>query len=334
MNTQMRAYKTLADQGFKLRPARWEDLNAVVQLVLEVCTADGDPTVAFSAADAERFWNGPGVNLATDTWVVEDGRGNLLGYEEFYNRYGSAVLSGDGYVHPDHRVQGIGTAMLRALEARCREAMHAAEAGMRVYIRNGMSMIDTSGIELHENEGYQPVRYSWRMEIQLAGPPPEPVWPSGIALQPFDLNAHNRLVFEADEEAFLDHWGHTPGTFERWQHHLTSSREFDPGLWFIAWDKDQVAGYALCRYRNGIGWVGSLGVRRAWRRRGLGLALLYHSFGEFSRRGMETIGLGVDAANPTGATRLYQKAGMSVASEYVIYEKELRPGREVLLKED
>jgi ribosomal protein S18 acetylase RimI-like enzyme len=82
-----------------------------------------------------------------------------------------------------------------------------------------------------------------------------------------------------------------------------------------------------------MGWVGSLGVRRPWRKRGLGLSLLTYSFGEFFRRGEQTIGLGVDAENPTGATRLYKRAGMQVASEYVIYLKELRPGREIVEEE-
>ena len=68
---------------------------------------------------------------------------------------------------------------------------------------------------------------------------------------------------------------------------------------------------------------------RPWRKRGLGEALLLQSFGEFYKRGTRTIGLGVDAQNPTGATRLYQKVGMYIASEYVTYEKELRPGREI-----
>jgi ribosomal protein S18 acetylase RimI-like enzyme len=135
----------------------------------------------------------------------------------------------------------------------------------------------------------------------------------------------DEAVFEAHEEAFSDHWGHTRGTYEEWLHRFS---ERDLSLWFIAWDGDQVAGYSLCRFRMGIGWVGTLGVRRPWRKRGLGEALLLHSFAEFHRRGMQTIGLGVDAANPTGATRLYQKAGMKVAAEYVIYEKELRPGRD------
>jgi mycothiol synthase len=167
------------------------------------------------------------------------------------------------------------------------------------------------------------------MEIELNEAPRTPVWPDGIELRPFVLQAQNQGVFEAHEEAFSDHWGHTPGTFERWQHHMTGREDFDPSLWFIAWDARfaQIAGYSLCRYRMGIGWVGTLGVRRAWRKRGLGEALLLHSFGEFYKRGTKTIGLGVDAENPTGATRLYKKAGMHIAAEYVIYEKELRPGR-------
>jgi ribosomal protein S18 acetylase RimI-like enzyme len=98
-------------------------------------------------------------------------------------------------------------------------------------------------------------------------------------------------------------------------------------LWLIAWEGDQIAGFSQNRYLNKIGWVGTLGVRRPWRKKGMGLALLTHSFAEFYKRGIKTVGLGVDAANPTGATRLYEKAGMSVANSYVVYEKELRAGK-------
>ncbi len=334
MNTIENTYKTLEAQGLKLRPVRWEDLDAVVDLILEVCTADGDPTVAFSKEDAERSWKKPSYNLETDTWVVETQSGRLVGYEDFHNRYKHAALRGDGYVHPDFTGLGIGTTMLRYLDQRAHAEVQLAEPDLRIFIRNGLARSDIRGCELHENEGYKPIRYSWRMEINLTQTPPEPVWPAGITLRPFILEQHNHLVFEADNEAFLDHWGHTPLTYELWQHYMTSRMDFDPTLWFIAWDGDQVAGTSLCSYRKDLGWVGSLGVRRPWRKRGLGLALLSHSFGEFFRRGTSTIGLGVDAANPTGATRLYLKAGMVVANEYVTYEKELRAGREISLKED
>ncbi|MBL8103053.1 MAG: GNAT family N-acetyltransferase, partial [Anaerolineales bacterium] len=103
--------------------------------------------------------------------------------------------------------------------------------------------------------------------------------------------------------------------------------DFDPSLWVIAWDGNEIAGFSLNRFRMGIGWVSTLGVRRPWRKKGLGLALLQQSFGEFYKRGMKTIGLGVDASNPTGATRLYQGAGMYIASEFITYDKELRAGR-------
>ncbi len=329
MDTKLQTNKTLLAPGLKLRRAQWADVKSVAQLILDVCTADGDPTVAVSPEELEREWKNPGFDLEKDVWVVETDDGRIVGYEEFNNRHAHVSLVGDGYVHPEFMGRGIGTAMMRALEARAREEMELAEPDLRVFIRNGMSIGDKVSRVMHEEEGYKAIRFSWRMEITLKNVPPVPVLPTGIELRPFVLDQHNYMVFEAHEEAFSDHWGHTPGTYEKWQHHMTNREDFDPSLWHVAWDGDQIAGYSLCRYRMDIGWVGSLGVRRAWRKRGLGEALLLHSFGEFHKRGQDVIGLGVDAENPTGATRLYQKAGMQVAAEYVIYEKELRPGREI-----
>ena len=97
--------------------------------------------------------------------------------------------------------------------------------------------------------------------------------------------------------------------------------------WAVIWADKEVAGFSINHYRMDIGWIHMLGVRPAWRKKGLGLVLLHHSFGEFYRRGMKTIGLGVDASNATGATRLYQKAGMRTVSQFVTFEKELRAGK-------
>jgi mycothiol synthase len=330
MDTQVRTTETFLAPGLRLRTARWTDLQPVTQLILDVCTADGDPTVAVTSEELEREWKSPGFELEKDAWVVETADGHIVGYEEFTNRHAHASLMGDGYVHPDDHGLGIGTTLLRALEARARAEMELAEPDLRVFIRNGMMAGDMVSRQMHETEGYRPIRFSWHMEIKLDTAPRFPALPAGIELRPYVREEHDRAVFEAHEEAFSDHWGHTPGTFERWQHNISGREDLDPSLWFIAWDgpSGQIAGYSLCRYRMGNGWVGTLGVRRAWRKRGLGEALLLHSFGEFYTRGMKTIGLGVDAQNPTGATRLYKKAGMYVAAEYVIYEKELRPGRE------
>jgi mycothiol synthase len=319
--------KTLLDPGLSLRAAQWDDLEPVAQLILDECTAAGDPAIAVSSEDLCREWETPGFNLETDAWVVTTADGRVVGFEEFVNRYAHASLQGDGYVHPEFLGKGIGTTMLRALEERARKEMALAEPEHRVFIRNGMSIGDTVAREMHEAEGYKPIRFFWRMEITLGATPPAPTWPVGIELRPFDLEAHDYLLYRAHYEAFSDHWGHTPRPYEDWQSRMNSETN-DTSLWFLAWDGDEIAGYSLCRYRMDNAWVGTLGVRRPWRKNGLGLALLHHSFGEFYQRDEKTINLGVDAANPTGATRLYKRAGMQVAAEYVSYEKELRPGLE------
>jgi len=200
--------------GFNLRAAQWADLEPVAQLILDECTASGDPAIAVSADVLKKEWESPGFNLETDAWVVTTEDGRVVGYEEFVNRYAHASLRGDGYVHPDFLGQGIGTTMLRALEERAYREMELAAPELRVFIRNGLSTGDTAACALHENEGYKPIRFFWRMEIELEGPPPAPVWPEGTELRTFEVEAHDYLLYRAHSEAFNDHWGHTPSPYE------------------------------------------------------------------------------------------------------------------------
>jgi len=317
------------DSSLNLRTAQWADVNAVAQLIYDVCKADGDVTVATTPEELTSEWKTEGFNVEHDVFLVETKDGRVVGSEEFFNAKDHFHLNADGYIHPEFKGLGIGTSMLRAVEARAREDMKLAEPDLRVFLQSTFDNKDEQGHILHKAEGYSPIRYHWRMEIKLEAAPPKPVWPSGVELRPFIREEHDRAVWQADNEAFRDHWGSHESTFEYWEHRKFDKPEFDPSLWMIAWDGDQIAGFSQNRFRMGIGWVGTLGVRRPWRKKGLGLALLQHSFGEFYKRGMTTIGLGVDASNPTGATRLYQRAGMTVASEHLTFEKELRPSREV-----
>jgi mycothiol synthase len=303
-------------------------VKAVEKLIYDVCEADGDVTVATTAEELVNEWKSEGFDLERDAFVVETQNGRIVGYEEFFHpkdQYHD--LDADGYVHPQFKGLGIGKALLRAVEARAREEMKFAEPDLRVFIRNTIDNKDEQGHTLFKAEGYFPVRYHWRMEIKLQEAPAPVTFPEGIELRPFVKEEHAIAVWEADNEAFRDHWGSHDSTYEDWSRRKFERSDFDPTLWMVAWDGDQIAGFSQNRFRMGIGWISTLGVRRPWRKMGLGLALLQHSFGEFYKRGMTTIGLGVDASNPTGATRLYQRAGMYVASEFATYEKELRPGR-------
>ena len=329
MKANLQSKDVALDPNLTLRPARWDDIEAIVSMVYDVLTADGDVLSAFTAQELEIQWKSEGFNHETDAWVVTPNDGRVVGYEEFTNRAAHAYFLADGYVHPNYRGNGIGAAMLHALDERAKQEMQLADPDLRVFVRAGTNAHDTNVRSMFEEAGYRVIRYHWLMEIDLDEAPHLKPFPAGIGLRPFDVDAHNVLVFEAENEAFRDHWGNVPALYNNWKARKLGREEFDPTLWHIAWDGDQIAGYTQTRYRNEVGWIGNLGVRRPWRKRGLGEALLLHSFNEFYKRGMSQICLNVDASNPTGATRLYQRVGMHVAVEDIIVEKEYRAGREL-----
>ena len=329
MDTKIKTDEIILAPDLKLRSAQWADLNAVAQLMYDVWEDDGDVTMAATPEDLKIRWEKSGFNLEQDTFVVETLDGRIVGFDQFDNQYGHAILEAEGYVHPEFKGRGIGTSLLRAVERRAYEEMLLAEPDVRISLRSPINHRDQAAHELHRKESYTPLRYYWRMEINLTAPPAPTNFPDGIELRLFVKGEHARAVLDAQNESFRDHWGNHAESYEQWAARKFSREEFDPTLWMIAWDGDQIAGFSQNRYRGGIGWIGTLGVRRPWRKRGLGEALLLHSFGEFYKRGTTTIGLGVDAQNPTGATRLYQKVGMRAVSEFVFYEKELRAGREI-----
>jgi len=178
-----------------------------------------------------------------------------------------------------------------------------------------------------ERAGFRVIRHSFDMAIELAEEPPLPEWPPGIALRPYHPDLDDEAVYEADMDAFADHWDFHRTAYEEWRRWHLEVPTFEPSLFFLADDGAQLAGICLCyRHRSGDprwGWVGTLGVRDQFRRRGLGLALLRHAFGEFHRRGMRHAGLGVDAENTTGAVSLYERAGMHVSRRDDTFEKAL-----------
>jgi mycothiol synthase len=179
--------------------------------------------------------------------------------------------------------------------------------------------------------GYQPVSYSFRMERRLDGPPEGAAWPLGINVRAFRPGTDETPVYELQMETNADQGGTFDAEpFERWcERNFGGS--FDASLWFVAEAKGKPVGLCLCRPELGadrsLGWVSFVGVRRRWRRQGLGLALLLHAFEELYRRGVGRVGLGVHGENPTGATRLYERAGMKVARRYDHYAKHLKCAR-------
>jgi ribosomal protein S18 acetylase RimI-like enzyme len=157
--------------------------------------------------------------------------------------------------------------------------------------------------------------------------PTVPATPEGLTIRPCLPDQDERTLHAVIDEAMTGQWGHEPLSFDDWMRRR-QQRGFVPDLSFLAFAGEEPAGGVVSRYSEGIGWIDLLGVRTQWRNRGLGRALLLHVFAAFFARGTTRVGLGVDAANPTGATRLYEDAGMTVTQQYATYGKVLRAGTE------
>lgn len=329
-------------QGAQLRALRPGDGELATSLINEFSRRVSGLN-ELTRAELENFWTTPGVDPAEDIRMLVSKDGQPLGYVEALTME-KPPAHPSIYVrpHPDHLEDGSAEMLLDWAIERCSRAVNEVPFGLRVVIGthnvNGCQPL----AKLFETRGFVLFRHSFHMEAQLTQQPAAAKWPQGIVLKPFDVERDAAAVYRAHDEAFSDHFGHIEQPFEDgfaiFRHLMIDDAEtFDASLWFVAMDGDQIAGYSLCQVRKQdeppVGWVNDLGVRRPWRKRGLGTALLQHSFAEFYRRGLRKAGLGVDASNLTGALKIYERAGMTVARRYDRYEKELRPGKELMTRE-
>lgn len=290
------------------------DVAAVAEIIAALQSSLYPGTV-FSRADLEHDWSG--LDLQRDARVVRDGD-RIVGYGAVHD-WGES-WSADGYVHPDAQGRGIGRLIAEALE---RQA--ARNGALR--IQSGTFEADVAGRQLLESLGHTAVRVFRELRIELQEPPASPAWPDGLSISPFDPEHDARAFHAAHQEAFADHWDHTPLDFETWSKQSLEDARFDQTLWCVVRDgRGIVAGTTCTDNTYGGGWVEALFTRRPWRSKGVGTALLHDAFGRFWERGEHSVGLGVDAANETGAFRIYERAGMAPVLGLVVHEKALDDG--------
>ena len=290
-----------------------EDIESVVELgnafERELLGAE-----SFTAGEIADEWRR--LDLEQDAWLVHAPGGRLAGYATLESRGEGRFLS-DGYVHPELRGLGVGGKLVDLAEARARErGAHT--------VHNTIVVDDEAAVAVLEARGYRPVRHFYRMAIELGDEPPLPDWPESVRIEPF--REEDALAFhEAIEDAWQDHWDYSPRSFELFRERMIEGSRYDPTLWTVVRAGDQVAAGSICEAEYyEMGWIRSLFVRRPWRRQGLGMALLLDAFRRFHERGERRVGLGVDAESPTGATRLYERAGMHVVEDTVVYRKDLQ----------
>jgi mycothiol synthase len=326
--------KTDAPAGVVVRPYAGEaDIPALVRIENRANEADGVPSrVTEGEMRAHYSRASDHFDPASDVLVAEVG-GEPVAFTkvDWVDTWQEPLREYHvwGAVAPEWRRRGIGGSLLAANEARARElsASHAVDR-LRV-LGTYTSERQVGAIVLVERAGYEPVRWFFDMERPTLDDIPDLPLPDGIEVRPVTPDLYRR-IWDADVEAFRDHWGGFDASEENLQRFLDSP-EFDPSLWVIAWDGDEIAGgvinsiYPAENEALGVprGWLDSVFTRRPWRRRGLARALIARSLALLRERGMERAVLGVDADNPSGALGLYENAGFAVEERQTAWRKPL-----------
>jgi mycothiol synthase len=300
-------------KGVVIRAPTLDDAPAVAALIHARDRADlaQERTIDFTGEELRAWWARRPERLVTDAWVAVVDE-HIVGYSHAQREGHLANVADESCVHPDFRSRGIGSQLVGLAEGWTRE---------RALPRLLVHVVTDEGRRLLEERGFELVRFFWRMEVELDEEPPRPEPPAGFVIRTYRPGTDDEALHAMHQEAFAGHWEFVAHPLENWLRWRTERGDYDPDLWQIALEGEAVAGAALCFAAREHGWVLDLAVGTRWRRRGLGLSLLQAGFHELYRRGHTHVGLEVDSENETGATRLYERAGMRVTRRYATFEK-------------
>jgi mycothiol synthase len=317
----------LAREQYTRRYYLPEDYPALVELVKASNAALGH-TTHITAEELAAIVEVPEFNRQTDSIIFGDG-GRIIAMSNQGFSAESGRCWGDSVVHPDYWGQGIGAQLIRLTEARCMEWAESALAPDHpILLQFAAAEQNARALRLFEAHGYHVVRVFNQMHITFDQPMTAPPLPGKLVLHPFDAERDAEAVYETHMEAFANHWGFERDRYEDWLQQTLYHPSNDISLWLIAYDGDEIVGICINRAGEGddpdMAWVWALGVLPAWRRQGLGEALLRMSFARFQERGFKRAGLMVDSSNATNALALYKRAGMHVYRSKGVYHKMLR----------
>jgi mycothiol synthase len=309
-----------------IRSAGDDDLDSIVDLKNEAAVHDVGTAVT-SRSDLLRSWHTFGVDPSTDAWVAVQDGGCVIGAGEAMLDETADNVWVEVCVHPSFRGRGTEGRLADLAEARVVDMVASRGQSLPAEVIQGAwSGSDES--RFLEGRGYEWIRCFLRMRADLGESPVEPVWPEGIELAGFERGRDEEAFHACLNEGFRDHWRWTDTPLDEFvKFNIENDEDFDGSLWFRATDGDATVGAIVCvpvtSEEEGAGWIEDLAVLPAWRKRGIGLALLLQALGAMHRRGLRSALLGVDAESPTGATRLYERAGMREVRRTDLYSKRI-----------
>ncbi len=301
--------------GYRFRPPTQDDLAAVAEVLVADQRADDiEPTL--DAYFVGQIWSRPGFDLAIDAWLVTDDADRVVAYGQA-TREEADIVGSWGVVHPEQRGRGIGSALFGRIEARAAELLAGVDSPR---FQHSINSRDDAAAAMAHARGLRRIRHFWHMQIDLTGPIDTVPSPDGIDIGGIDPPDDLRAIHAILDQAFVDDPGDHPEPFDRWVDEHAASPSYDPTLWLVARDDAVPVGALTASAGDDGGWVDWLAVLASHRGRGIGMALLQRSFALFAERGLRRVMVNVDADNVTGATGVYERAGMRVVNRWDKWE--------------
>jgi mycothiol synthase len=312
---------------------RWRDASDYASMAVVASAAyDADAVPYQPTADnlQVELEGEDGIDPASDIAIVEID-GAVVAYSSVWGvrRDGRPMFELGGLVLPEYRRRGIGRALLAENVRRATERATTEPAGTEIRVEAFVEDTEVGHRTILTEVGFEPVRHFFLMRVPDLDHVPRAPLPDGLELRPVTPDQH-RAIFDAEAEAFRDHWGHREQGDDLF-HTMYAKAELDTSLWAVAWDGDEIAGVVQAwiwpeeNEHLGVkrGWLERISVRRAWRRRGLARALTAEAMRRLRTAGMDDAMLGVDSENPTGALGLYEGLGFAVHSRAAAYHRVL-----------
>jgi ribosomal protein S18 acetylase RimI-like enzyme len=307
-----------------IRPATPADLADVVHLRQAQELVESGTT--YTTLDQLRSdWEALDSRLAEQVRVAVAADGRVLAGVEVVQ--GGDVLPLHLWILPDRRGTGLESALLAMAEQQARMTQYP-EGTHSVTLFTQVVGSNPAVEQALQQARFVTVSTYEEMELDLKDPPATPEGIAGIVISPFVTGQDAEAIYRADEEAFQDERGSRPRTFDQWTRRLNMREQTDdPPVWMVAWDANEVAGATLGEVIKDVGWIHHVGVRRPWRKQGLGRALTLAALGAFYRQNIHTVRLNVDAESLTHAQVLYRHLGFQVLGTYTNCTKVLLRNR-------
>lgn len=320
-----------------LRRYKVTDLEAIVAVTNAAALFDATEN-GTSVLEMTNFFMLPGLVPAENAFVVEeDGRIVAFAFLNLIQDNHECSFRVWFQVHPVRRGRGLGERLLARLYERAQERLPECKTDL-VKFSTHADMSEHDRIAILERSGLEEVRRGWTMVRPTLDDIPTPHYPEGIRIRAYRVGEDDPAAHQLDNEVFRDHWGHVDYPFELWEHYLVEPG-VRPDLSLVAENgaTGELAGFCMLAIRDeenkrlgtARGWIDILGVRRAYRRRGLGTALVLAGLEKLREAGMAQAVLGADSENLTGATRIYERVGFRVHRTRIIFSKTMREPQNV-----